>query len=39
MVDGLIIGLLVVILGNLIYLERAVAKLKNELKHIKEVLK
>lgn len=36
MFKGLVIGLLVVILGNQIYLERTVAKLKNETKHIKE---
>ena len=38
MFEGLMIGLLIVILGNQIYLERTVAKLKNDVKHIKEAL-
>ena len=38
MAEGLIIGLLVLLLGNQIYIERTCAKLKADLKHIKERL-
>jgi len=36
--DYLLVGLLLLILGNLIYLERTVSRLNNEVKHIKKSL-
>jgi len=35
MLNGLIVGLILLTIGNLIYLHRMVAKLGNELSHIK----